>query len=96
MVLLIAGSLIARELLPSAEEVAREECVVWSWPAADRLLYSGFKQTRGWLGLGQEHVADFIVKDSNPLKQVRVTLRRSISFLPWRVEKIEERARADD
>lgn len=89
----MAVTLLAWKLQPKAEAVALAACAERGLPA-DRLLYAGFEHDSGVMGFGGRHDATVVVKGSKPLKQVRVTLRRPVYFLPWRVvdyEKVGER-----
>lgn len=71
--------------------VARAKCVEQGWPAHD-LVHAGFHYTSGWLGFGDHQAVDFVVRDTNPLKRVRVTLHRPMYFLGWQAVDCQEQA----
>jgi hypothetical protein len=87
--LLFLASLVAWGLQPAAVDVARAKCIERGWPADD-LVPAGFHHTSGWLGLGEHQTVDFVVKDTNPLKRVRVTMRRPVYFLGWQAVDCQE------
>jgi hypothetical protein len=91
--MLVGASFVAAALQSSSVDVARAECVARGW-SADEIEHVGWDWSSKF-GFDQTNREDFLVKKSNPLERLRVTVRRSAYFLPWSVTEFEKIAEAD-
>ncbi len=89
--LVFAVSIFVAFLLPSPVDVAGDYCSASLGVPVQDLALLNYHRSRRTFAAGRARV-DFLLKGSDPAKNVVVELHRPAYFLPWQVKEFREEA----